>query len=166
MLTIWTIQSTDCLTWFLSFTLVSHIPCQLYLTWIPLSGGFMNRHLFFPPNRNLWIDTGKTLCRFSLHVPDAYAFTLIDKSAKEQVQALERWVEILGTVQYVDQDSLNGALVSNKWPPLWNARRVGFGVLIHVCERANWSWTHTHTHNLVWSCQKRQSSLTQFIETQ
>lgn len=141
---------------------VFHASWQLLLTWVPLFGGFMNSHLFLPSKRNLTIDTGKTLAvlaymyRMLLHLLQV---TWVQQTS-EQVQASERWVEILGTVQYVDQDSLNGSLVSNKWPPLWNARRVGFGVLIHVYERANLGAEHTqrHTHNLVWSCQKRQQS--------
>lgn len=89
----------------------------------------------------------------------------------EQVRASERWVEILGTVQYTDQDRLNGVLVSNKWPPLWNARRVGFGVLIYVYERANLGAEHTHAdaHTILSDHVKRGSSprpnLTQFIHT-
>lgn len=86
-----------------------------------------------------------------------HTFLYWDTSATEYWSPTYR-VAILGTLQYMDQDSLNGALVFNKWPPLWNARRVGFGVLIHVCERANLRAECTHTHNLVRSCQKRQQS--------
>lgn len=68
----------------------------------------------------------------------------------ERVEASERRAEVLGTVQYMDRDSLNGGLVSNNWPPLRNARRVGLVALIHVYEGANLGAeqdAHTHTRS-------------------